>query len=77
MAGIVAPSWSEVQRMDETTLIAIGIIKAQQQGDEFIFDHEEEDEDGVTRYGIWKSKLDERKKQSQSGRVSGVRNYER
>ncbi len=71
MAGICAPTWEEVQEMDETTLTAIGIIKAQQQGDEFLFDHENVDKDGVVSYGIWKSQLDAEKEKNQ-GRVRGV-----
>jgi hypothetical protein len=68
MAGVASPTWAEVQDMDDAVLTAIGIIKGQQFGDTFIFDHSEVDKDGVTRYGIWKSTLDERANKNQ-GRV--------
>lgn len=68
MASLASPTWAEVQEMEELVLVAINIVKGQANGDEFIWDHVEEDDDGVVRMGIWKSTLDDRAKKN-SGRV--------
>lgn len=69
MAALASPTWAEVLEMEELVLVAINIVKGQANGDEFIWEHVETDEDGVVRMGIWKSTLDERKKKN-SGRVT-------
>lgn len=68
MASLVQPSWTELQWLDEITISAINIVKGEMNGDEFLWDHEEEDEEGVISKGIWKSTLDARKKRN-SGRI--------
>lgn len=68
MASLVQPTWSELQWLDEVTISAINIVKGEMNGDKFIWDYEEEDEDGVVSRGIWKSTLDDRKKKN-SGRI--------
>ena len=59
MAALAAPTWAEVQTMDDETLVAMNIIKGQMNGDEFIWDHEVVSEDGSVSYGAWKSTLDQ------------------
>lgn len=57
--------------MDPVTREAISIIKGEMMGDEYLWDYEEQAEDGVTIYGIWKS-AKEALEERHSGAIIGT-----
>lgn len=58
MASLVAPTWGEVQSMDEDVRAAMCIVKGEMNGDTYLWDEEWHDKDGSLQVGGWKSTID-------------------
>jgi len=60
MAAVACPTWTEVQAMDPIERAAFNIVKGEVNGDNFLWDHEWYDNDGIPQKGGWKSQLEAR-----------------
>jgi hypothetical protein len=61
MAAIASPTWAEVQTFDPRVINAMNIIKGEQNGGTYLWDHEtviEQDGQEIILLGAWKHELE-------------------